>query len=215
MYCTKCGNEGSEQARFCASCGTALGAVQRQSASPGAGAGTLPVTRVVVAKPKRGGRLGLIGFLLSLGLIWLGNLGLDKVGGKDAQYWSVGAFAIGAAYIVTTLLKWIRGKEVIKGETIAWTLAGLLAIGCLGALGQTWTVENSRDEAASKDSQTQPANQPTAPPATSSPAQAPLQLTQKEMREARRAYASEFDSKMIDAGIESTTISWGPTEQLC
>src|SRR5579871_3323826 len=124
MYCTKCGKEVREEARFCDSCGTAQGAAQ-----VGASAFQPQVTTSVVVKPKRGGWLALKGFTVAVVLAGMGNAALISV--SQRKMWTTLAVGVGAAYIISNLKKWSREKSESKGTGIAWTVATLMILSCV------------------------------------------------------------------------------------
>ena len=99
----------------------------------GAAAAPAQFTRVVVVEPKKGGRLAMKGFLTAfiLAIIFTATL----KGEKSLQHTGMlVAFGIGAAYIIINLREWKRDNEVVHGAGIAWTVAALLLIMCLGPL---------------------------------------------------------------------------------
>jgi hypothetical protein len=156
-YCSSCGQPIAEGARFCASCGTT---VTGQSPTPLAATPTpAPVTKVVIVEPKRGGMLALKGFLLSLVLAVMVRLGhsSDESGPTLVR----GIFldfgitdAIGAVYIILSLLKWKGQRDTVKGEALAWIIAVVLVFSTISAVmasGGSQTLDQSPKDVLMRD----------------------------------------------------------------
>jgi hypothetical protein len=84
--------------------------------------------QVLIIEPKRGGMLALKGLLLSFVIGVIANLALTSTGGdaRDKLMWFGIAFAIGAAYIILSLVEWKRQRAEVKGEALAWIMAVIL-----------------------------------------------------------------------------------------
>jgi hypothetical protein len=128
-YCSNCGQRSRDDGAFCSSCGTA---VSRAAPSFRNAAVSPTLTRTIAVEAKRGGRLGIIGFFIALILIYVLSTASSSTSGKAVG--TVLAFGIGAAYIIATLLNWNRGRQVVRGEAVGWTIAVFLLLGCLGGL---------------------------------------------------------------------------------
>jgi hypothetical protein len=119
-YCSSCGKAIEEGSKFCSGCGTTLSGAQAAA----------PITRVVVVKPRSGGLLAFKGFLTALLLAFIFVFATKNAFGM------VIAFGIGAAYIIISLRKWKRSKNLVHGGVIAWTVAVFLLLVCfVGLMG--------------------------------------------------------------------------------
>jgi len=120
-YCSSCGKAIEDGSKFCSGCGTTLSGAPPAAAS---------ITGVVVVKPRSGGLLAFTGFLTAL------LLAVIFVAAAKNAFGLVIAFSIGAAYIIISLRKWKRSKNLIHGAAIAWTVAVLLLLVCfVGLMG--------------------------------------------------------------------------------
>ncbi len=151
-YCSTCGQAIQEGAKFCSSCG---------ALSQGPHTGTLPtaakVTTVVMVEPKRGGRLAIKGFLTGFILYLVFNaVTLHADAGTRATGTTI-AFGIGAAYIISNLRKWQRGKEAVRGAEVGWGVAVLMILLCIGSLiGLTHQRGNTGSSSSDSDSPSTP-----------------------------------------------------------
>jgi hypothetical protein len=80
-----------------------------------------PLPTVLVA-PKRGGWLAIRGFLLTF-LVGIPLSFALRAASVSTAVVPLIAFAIGATYIVATLLRWKRQKHFVKGSAWAWSVA--------------------------------------------------------------------------------------------
>lgn len=76
----------------------------------------------------------------------VGGLALSSSGTNNSSekiVWNGIAFAIGAAYIILSLLKWKQQQDRVNGEAVAWIVAVLLSLssigGLMGAVGSSRT----------------------------------------------------------------------------
>jgi hypothetical protein len=219
MYCSYCGKEIPGESHFCASCGKAIPGTQTVTRAEDLPAAPATVSRVVVAQPKRGGLLALKGFLLAILVGAIGVANLNHMSLRTA--WMAVAFGLGSAYIIFTLSLWSRKKNIVKGSIIAWSLAVVLLFASISNLARVGTSDVAPNRGTEEQvSSVEPsATQGVEPSAstrtrvqTSAAASPASKLTPKQMREARMDYAAQFDQAMIKAGLESTTIVWGPDD---
>jgi hypothetical protein len=152
-FCSGCGQTIAEDAKFCAACGRAKSGAVAVTPSGAAAAPALapepPVTRVVIVEPKRGGRLALKSFFLAviLGAIFTAAL-KDSSGGSRSIGMAIST-GVAAAYIITNLRKWKKANDIVKGQAIAWTIAVLLLMSCLGSVvGSTGSGSTSNSTAS-------------------------------------------------------------------
>jgi hypothetical protein len=199
-YCRSCGNLIPENGRFCTSCGKG-----QTEGQPASSASPLPpVIRVVTEKS--GGWLALKGFAVSMIIAAITRAAVQK---NDRGLLATGvilAFGIGAAYIVTNLRKWKRENVPVSGSGLAWIVAILLVLGCVGGLRLVIADDSTPGEPNTATATTDTnRSEPVSPSPTRT-------LSPQEMKEARNTYAREFDQKLIEAGIESRTLAWGPDD---
>jgi hypothetical protein len=133
IYCSSCGQPSAPLARFCSSCGTS---VARKSLVPlSAAQSSASTTQIVTIEPKHGGMLAFEGFVFSFVTSLPGGLALssDKGPPDVGLWWSGIALAIGASYIVLSLMKWNQQRDKVNREDLAWIVAVLL--GCTSISG--------------------------------------------------------------------------------
>lgn len=128
-YCSACRQAMQEGAKFCSACGT-----PSQDPRGGAVPPAVQVTSVVVVEPKRGGRLGLKGFLTGFILYLVFNAATLHTNAGTRATGAIIAFGIGAAYIISNLRKWRRDKETVRGAEVGWGVAVLMILLCIGSL---------------------------------------------------------------------------------
>ncbi len=147
--CAKCGEPFVSRAVFCVNCGTPVSnssncskqLVDGAAVFPvcGAASSALQVSPIAAVKPKRGGRLALKGLLLAflLALIF-GALT------SPSKFVAVG-WGMGAAYIITSLHKWKKEGEVVRGAAVGWVVAICLLAFCLAASGILTKIGSAAD----------------------------------------------------------------------
>jgi hypothetical protein len=133
-YCSHCGQTVQEGARFCSACGATQPSVSSVVTLSGAATAPTPVTKVIITESKRGGRLGLKGFLIAFGLALIFNMSTLNADKNIRSFGMVIAFAVGAAYIIISLRKWKRENDIVRGAGIGWTVAVFMLLVCLGGL---------------------------------------------------------------------------------
>jgi hypothetical protein len=199
-YCVSCGQLFSDGARFCTACG-------RQVVDAGHPVSNVtPAPTVIqVIKEKSGGWLAIKGFFVTLILFSIATSAVDRNDHTSRMTWILVSFLLGAIYITTSLRTWKRKQVPVSGTPIAWGMVILLAFGCFGALQMIWFGPTEKTA-----SQTEPTPVDASPAADTAAVQPIVNLSPKEMKEARIRYAADVDKQMLDAGIESSTLAWGP-----
>ena len=145
-YCSNCGQPLQDGAKFCSSCGTTpLGAQLTSGSAPA----TAPApVRVVVVETRKGDRLAFKGFLTSFILAIIFGAATKNDGSAHSVVIVI-AFGVGAAYIISNLLKWKRNNDVVQGGGIGWTVAVLLLLICVGGLVNAGTGGSSTGNSVS------------------------------------------------------------------
>jgi hypothetical protein len=148
-YCTQCGQAIQEGAKFCSACGATVSSLPPAIATPGAAAAApAPATKVIAVEPRRGGRLALKGFLIAFGLSLIFNLATSKADTIVRSTGMVIAFAVGVGYIIMSLRKWERRKEVVRGAGIGWAVAAFMILICIGGLASLASSGGNRSSSA-------------------------------------------------------------------
>ena len=133
IYCSSCGQPSAPLARSCTSCGTSAA---RKSLVPfSAAQPSASMTQIEIIEPKHGRMLAFEGFVLSFIASLPGVFAISSSKGDPdvGLRWSGIAVAIGAAYIVLSLMNWNQPWDKVNREDLAWIVAVLL--GCVSVSG--------------------------------------------------------------------------------
>jgi hypothetical protein len=216
-YCSNCGQEKRGAERFCFSCGAASVTHPPEAKLTPTASPTL--TPTVAAEAKRGGRLGVIGLFIALGL----NLILSISSGGSAIGRAAGtvvAFGIGGAYIIANFLTWNTQRRVVRGAAIGWTIAVFLLLGCLGGLIGIVSPDQPRAAAVLSSSATPPSAQAPAPlPKPLTPAQKRAEAVaaakamaraEKDQESVRIGYAKFMENNLLRNNMNVDVHANGP-----
>jgi hypothetical protein len=97
--------------------------------------------KVPTQAPKRGGRLALKGLVIAF-VLFFGAFAASDNHLLVRYLLAQAAFAVGALYILSSLHKWRRNGDVVRGSAIGWTFATILLLSAVGILSSG--VENMR-----------------------------------------------------------------------
>jgi hypothetical protein len=133
MHCSECGQLVKQGAKFCVACGTAV--KEDQTSTNQVLPAVVPqITKVLVVEAKHAGSLAIKAFVVALVFSIIGGISLRDNSAHDRTIWNTFVYGIAAVVIVTTLNRWKKNKEFIKGSGIAWGVIVVMALICFGGL---------------------------------------------------------------------------------